>query len=120
MDRKEFNLMMSSYFKEALFYLYSVNVTLYNSSFLIAQSFGETDQKKQLELIDKLTEETTKNHEANNKYNEAIKKYIEKKTWVDNFVKIPVLKCPPENNDIPAIPHPFVPRIPVDNGEIKG
>lgn len=119
MDRKDFNLIMPSYIKEAALYEYQMYEAEYNSSSYLSQAFKETDKEKQIELSNKVIEETIKSRDAGKKYNDQWDKYEGKTAWIYNFVKVPVSKCPPENNNIPILPDPFAPPVPVSEGETK-
>ncbi|MBU1031956.1 hypothetical protein KKE03_03485 [Patescibacteria group bacterium] len=120
MGSKEFNLLMPSHIKEALKYQYEMYEAEYNSSYYISQGFEEADQEKRLELSNKIVEETARSREAGDKYNELLKKYGGKMTWVYYFVKVPSSQCPPENNNIPIVPNLFTPQIPISSEETKG
>lgn len=91
----------------------------YNSSRYLSEAYTEKSQDKQYQLAKKVVEETAKSKEAGEKYDETWNKYSGQSNWIYFFVKVPQPKCPVENYDIPVLPDPFAPPLPVNEGETK-
>lgn len=111
LESKAFNLLIPSYIKEASNYQFQMYEAEYNSSLFITQGFKETDRIKQLELSNKVLEETAKSKEAGDKYNSIWEREKGRSNWIYHFVKVPPAQCPVENYNIPELPDPFAPPI---------
>ncbi|MBI2314434.1 hypothetical protein HYU93_00015 [Candidatus Daviesbacteria bacterium] len=111
LDSKAFNLLITSYIKEASEYQYQMYEGQYLSSLYLSQAFDEKDKVKQLELSNKVLEETNRSNDGQDKYNAVWEREKGKKDWIFNFVKIPDSKCPAENNNFPDVPNPFLPPV---------
>lgn len=120
LNSKAFNLLMPSYIKEAANFQYQMYEADYNSSVYLNQGFKETDKNKQVELGNKVLEETAKSKEAGDKYSGIWEREKGRSDWIYYFVKVPQSKCPKKNNDFPNVFNPFVTPVPVSNTETKG
>lgn len=110
-NSKSFNLLMPSYIKEAANYQYAMYEADYNASLYLFLGFKEEDKNKQLELTNKVVEETAKSKDAGDKYNGVWNREKGRSDWIYRFVKVPLSKCPAENYNIPDIPNPFLPPV---------
>lgn len=117
LDSKMVNLLMPAYFKEAAKYQYEKYEAEYNVSLLLNQGRTELAEDKQLELTNKVMEETAKSKEAGDKYNAVWQREKGNTEWRYYFVKVPPAKCPQENYNIPELPNffapPLIPRSPL-------
>ncbi len=109
LDSKDFNQLMPDYMKEAANHQYNMYEAQYLSSFYLLQDFEEIDKGKQADLGKKVLEETNRSNDEQDKYNAVWEREKGKSDWRFNFVKVPVSKCPAENNDFPEVPNPFAP-----------
>ena len=112
LDSSDFKALIPRYYQEAAGYQYQMYEGDYLSSLYLNQAFNEEDPIKQKELSDKVLEETNKSSEAQDKYDAVWDREKGTFDWRFNFVRVPVSKCPPENNDIPVVPNPFAPPLP--------
>lgn len=119
-ESNTFNLLMPLYVKEASKYQYQMYEGQYNSAVYMERAWDEKDQALQLDLSNKVIEETKKSNKATDKYN-ALWDSDLKIHWMFYLIKTPPSKCPAENYNIPDVPNPFAPPAPpVSDQETMG
>lgn len=112
LSKWEFNLLMPQYIKEGANSQYSMYEADFLSSTYLTQAFFERDESKQMELSNKVLEETAKSKAAGDKYNAIWESEKGKTDWRYRFVRVLESKCPRENEDIPDVQNPFLPKSP--------
>ncbi len=114
LDGKIYKLLIPSYVQDAAEDQYQMYEADHKSSFYTSKAFTAQDQAEQVDLMNKIIEETSKSKAAGDRYNSAWERNKGKTDWRFNFVKVPESNCPAENFDIPNIDSPFTPKLPAD------